>query len=513
MKELPAFDLIAFILPPATALVGMRLSRWILGEKFEAQFGFGFRFTFGLAIGMLFFTQAVLACALAGVNGAPLLAWAAIFGGIAELIVQSMKLPGIFKSLKFQPGHLWLLLLLPLLYSWWIFGQLSTLEGTMEFDANAFWVFKAKILFLTQGRELIHVLQHPNLAYMHMDYPMLVPCLYTFGYGAVGGVDEFVNKVWPFWMVVTLCMAILSFARVWQNPRPLPIVVVLLIAFLPATFEFIRNEGGTIPMVFCINLATLLIVRAIIEDNDVLPPAIILAFTVCFSTKLEGAVYAAICTLALLPFCLRRGWLKNKLVWRSAVIAAVSLLPYVFYRLGKPVAHPESHWVHVFTSNPQPVLHHFPQALFMNIFARFFSPQFFLWQPDNDHLHWAGQWGGVGSLVNTELFILPWLLLALLIVTAIFKPRGRTALVFLSGITLGLFTFLSFVIVCLPNCDLTEVIDLACRVSGRHYYPFLVAWFLGIAALWFFDEKGLSALPAEPEKKPGLSPPKPKRLP
>src|SRR5580658_2311597 len=128
MKELPAFDFVAFILPPATAFVGMRLTRWLLGEKFEIQFGFGFRFAFGLAIGMLFFTQAVLACALAGFNGATLLAWLAIIGGAAEMVMQVIKLPAAFKSFKFQAGHLWLLLLLPLLYSWWVFGELSTLE-------------------------------------------------------------------------------------------------------------------------------------------------------------------------------------------------------------------------------------------------------------------------------------------------------------------------------------------------------------------------------------------------
>src|ERR1700722_1482657 len=243
MKELPAFDFVAFILPPATALAGMRLSRWILGEKFEAQFGFGFRFAFGLALGMLLFSQAALGCDLAGFNAAPLLGWLAIIGGAAELVILAIKLPSALKSVKFKTGHLWLLLLLPLLYCWWVFARLSTLEGTLEFDANAFWVFKAKIFFLTQGHALVHVLQHPNLAYMHMDYPMLIPCLYTLDYGVVGGVDEFVNKVWPFWMVVALCVAILSFARTWANPRPLPIIIVLMIAFLPATFQFIRNEG------------------------------------------------------------------------------------------------------------------------------------------------------------------------------------------------------------------------------------------------------------------------------
>src|ERR1700722_15689542 len=266
-------ELIAFILPPATALAGMRLGQWILGQKFEAQYGFGFRFAFGLALGMLVFSQAVLLTALAGFYAAFPLAWLAILWGGVEIALLAVKFPATWKTIKFQPGHLLLLLLLPLLYSWWVFGRLSTLEGTLEFDANAFWVFKAKILFYEQGQNLIHVLRQSNLGYAHMDYPLLVPCLYTLDYGAVRGVDEFVNKVWPFWMMVALCIGTLSFARTWQIPRLLPIAVVTLIAFLPASLEFIRNEGGTIPMVFYLGLSALLIVDSIYKESELAPSA------------------------------------------------------------------------------------------------------------------------------------------------------------------------------------------------------------------------------------------------
>lgn len=512
MKELPSFDFVAFILPPMTAFAGMRLSRWILREKFEVQFGFGFRFAFGLGVGMLFFTQAVLLCALVGLNGAALLAWLAILGGGVEMILQVKKLPAAWKSFKFQAGHCWLLLLLPLLYSWWVFGQLSTLEGTLEFDANAFWVFKSKIFFIDQGKELINFLHQSNLAYMHNDYPLLVPLLYTLGYGAVGNVDEFVNKVWPFWMMVALAIAILSFARIFKNPRPLPIIVVTLIGFLPATLLFIRNEGGTIPMVFGICMATLLFVRAICTKDDAVPPALILAFAVCFAIKLEGAVFAGICCGALLPICVKRGWLKNKSIWISAAAAAASVVPYALYRLTKPIAHPESHWMHTFTTGPGPVLHHFPQVLFLNIVARFFSSPFFQWTATDDHLQWTGHWTGLSNLVNPELSVLPWLLLVLLTLSLIFKPRGRIAIGALSAVILGVFTFLSFVVCCLPRWDMDLLVNLACNISGRHYYPFFTAWFLGIASLWFMNEE--TPPPAAPalEKKPLPSPsPKSKR--
>lgn len=506
MKELVASqEVIAFILPPATALAGMRLSRWILGEKFEGQFGFGFRFAFGLGVGMVAFTQAILLCALIGINAAAVLAWAAIIWGAAELVLRAMKFPEAAKSIKFQASHLWLLLLLPLLYSWWVFGSLSTLEGTLEFDANAFWVFKSKIMYLEQGRDFLAVLHQPDLAYMHLDYPMLVPCLYTLTYGAVGGVDEFVNKVWPFWMMVSLSIGILSMAYSWRKPHPLPVAVVTLIGFLPATLQFIRNEGGTIPMVFAISMATLLVVKAISDESDVAPAAIPLAFAVCFCTKLEGVVFSGICACALLPFCLRRRWLANTTFLRSAAVAVVCLLPYAFYRLTKPVVHPESLWMHDLASTPGGALHRFPQALFLNFFARFFSPQFFQWKANDDHLQWAGQWTGLGSLSNPELSVLPWLLLAMLLVTLIFNRRGRLTLGWLSGVILVVLVFLSFVIASLSRMqtDLSRVIDMTLNVSGRYYYPFFVAWFLGIVALWFPNKSDLPVLPQASGKAAG----------
>lgn len=504
-------ELFTFFLPPATALVGMRLAGWLLGQKFAAQFGFGLRFALGLSFGMLVFSQAVLAGALAGFTPWFLLARLALIWGAVELVLLAVKWPAAWKTIKFKPTHLWLLLLLPLFYSWWVFGRLSTLEGTLEFDAVAFWVFKAKILFLEQGKNLIDVLRQSDLGYAHMDYPMLVPCLYTLGYGLVGRVDEFINKVWPFWMMVALCGGVLSFARLWKNPRPLPIAIVTLIAFLPASLTFIRNEGGTIPMVFCTCLSFLLIVGAIYQENELAPAILLLALAGCFSTKFEGAIFAVACFCALLPFSLRRGWFKNPALWKCAVAAIICVVPYFFYRLARPVANSESGWFHEGAAAPFTVLHRFPQVWFLEVFARFFSAGFFRWQPDGESLQWAGHWAGWNSLFNEQLSILPWLLLAVIAVTIIYKSKGRIALAVLSGIILFVFSFLSLVVSCLYKDSLAGAIDFACNTVGRYYYPFFTAWFLGTAAIWFTDGKPLPA-PALPEKKPSpLSPQKPKR--
>jgi hypothetical protein len=499
-------EFIAFILPLTTAMVGMRLGQWILGKKFEEEYGSGFRFAFGLGMGMLVFSQAVLLFAVVGLNVFALLAWLALVWGIVEIVLRTRKAPAVMMSFRFQTGHWWLLLLLPLFYSWWVFGRLSTLEGTLEFDANAFWVFKAKILYLAQGKALMDVIHQPNLGYTHMDYPMLVPCLYTLGYGSAGQVDEFINKVWPFWMMVALSLGILSFARVWRQPRVLPIAVVTLIGFLPATLQFIRNEGGTIPMVFYTGLATMLIINALRGENELAPAAVILALTGCFSTKFEGVVFAAICSAALLPFCFRHGWLKNKVVWKSAVVAVLCVLPYVIFRLTKPIPHPEDGWLHLGTApGSHGLLHRFAQIWFLNVFARFFDAKFFSWQDVNDHLLFTGHWGGLGSLANEQLSILPWLLMALIVITLIFKSRERLTVGVFSGIIIVILSILSFVIACLRVDDLPGGIDFTIGVVGRYFYPLFVAWFLAIIALWLPDKgtmapagDGAKANPASP---------------
>jgi hypothetical protein len=507
-------ELIAFLLPPATALAGMRLAQWLLGNKFDTLFGFGFRFALGLSFGMLVFSQAALFGAMVGINLAALLAYLILLWGVVEVVLLAVKFPALRQLIKFQPGHLWLLLLIPLLYSWWVFGRLSTLEGTLEFDANAFWVFKSKILFLDQGKNLIDILHQGDLGYAHMDYPMLVPCLYLLDYGAVGHVDEFVNKVWPLWMIIALCSAVLSLARVWRNPRPLPIAVVTLLAFLPASLEFIRNEGGTVPMVYSTSLAMLLIVSAIYQENELAPAALILALAGAFATKFEGAVFAAICCLLLLPFFLRRGWFKNPTLWKCAAAAAFCQVPYLLYRHAKPVLHYQSAWLHEGMAAPHTVIHRFPQVWFLEFVARFFKPEFFHWQANGESLQWAGRWTGWDSLLNNQLSLLPWLLLILLVITLAFKSKGRIPVVVLSGAVILVFSFLSLVVSCLYYNSLSTSIDFACNPDtvGRYAYPFFTAWFLGITALWFMDEKNQpQPVPAPEQKSPSLAPQKPKR--
>ena len=492
---------LAFLFPPAMAFAGMRLARLVLGRKFEDGFGLGIRLAVGLAVGMLVFSQTVLLTALAGVNAARLLAWTAMIWGTAEAIVMSPKCLTGLRQLEFRPSHLWLLLLLPVLYSWWVFGRLSTLEGTIDFDANTFWVFKAKLLYVAQGESLVDILHQPSYAYAHMDYPLLVPCLYTLNYGLVNGVDEFVNKVWPFWMMVALCLATLSLADIWKRPHPLPLLVVTLLVFLPASLRFIRTEGGTIPMVFCTGLTALLMVVAFSFDDEIALAAAWLTLAGCAMTKFEGILYAAIWGCATVVFCWRRRWLNNRLLWKTTLVASVWLIPYSYFRLAKPVLHPESGWIQDGLRSPGTVLRRFPQTWTLNIINRFFSPHCFRWHTaDKDHVQWDVQWAGWKSLVNPDLSVLPWLLLFLVGFSLWWKARHRLALATLAGVIIAQLTILSVSISCLPQmqADVTNVIHFSINSDSvaRYYYPFFTACFLGVLSVWLSDMPAASTPPS-----------------
>jgi hypothetical protein len=383
--------------------------------------------------------------------------------------------------------------------------------GVHEFDAGAFWLLKARILFLDHGKDFLNLLHTSNLAYTHMDYPWLVPGLYSLTYGALTGVDEFVIKVWPFWMIVALFGAIFSIGRVWRKPHPAPILMIVLLGYLPATERFISQEGATMPLLFAVSIAALLFVISFLRKSPFVLAAGLLALGCCAATKLEGILYAILWALPLSLYCWRCGWLKNPLIWTVVVFAACFLLPYGVTRLEKPVLYPEAHWLHDAAATPTGVLRRFPQTLFLGIGYRFFDPAFFAWlSPDNNHLHYVGKWQGRNTFAGPELSVLPWILLPLLGLTFWKKRTHRLALGALLIVIVGQILALSFIISSLAvmQANVNQVIDFSIEIVGRYFYPFFVACFLGAMAIWLLDDDSdpavirNSADPNNPAAKP-----------
>jgi hypothetical protein len=494
-------ETLAFLLPPATALIGMRISRLLLGKKLEEEFTFGLRFALGLCVGMLLSTQILLLGSMVGLSLCTPVAWIILAWADIEVFLLAQKIfPGL-RRLRFQIGHLWLLALTPVVLLLWGFGRLSTVDGVHEFDAAAFWLLKAKFLYFDHGKHFLNLLHTSNLAYSHMDYPWLVPGLYSLIYGGLGGVDEFVVKVWPFWMMVTLIGAVFSISRFWSRPHPAPILMIFLFCYLPATELFLGQEGATIPLLFGVCTATIFLVVAIARKNPHALAAGLLALACCATTKLEGALYSILWAIPIALYGWRCGWLKNRVIWKTAVFAALLLLPYLYIRLQKPELYPEAHWLHDAATTPARVLHRYPQTLTLAIGRRFFNGSFFNWDsPDKDHLHYIGSWQGRNTFAGPELSMLPWILIFLLIFTCWKKPAHRVALGALLVTVVGQLLALSLIIasINMMQVDLNKIIDFTGEIVGRYFYPFFSALFFGMMTIWLMDHASEQTTVSEP---------------
>jgi hypothetical protein len=496
-------ELLAFLLPPATALVGMRIARLLLGKKVEEEFNFGIRFALGMCVGIFVFTQCLLFGSVVGLNWTAFLARTVLVWGLVEAFLLLLKVLAGLHPIRLKFSHLWLLLLIPVGLLLGAYCRLNLVDGIHEFDAGAFWILKARILYFDHGESFLKVLHTSNLAYTHMDYPWLVPGLYTLTYGAVNGVDEFVIKVWPFWMVIALCGVIFSIGRIWRKPHPAPILMIVLLCYLPATERFLGQEGATIPLVFCVSMAALLLVISFLRKSPLALAAGLLALGCCAATKLEGILYAILWAIPLSLYCWRCRWLKNPMIWTVVVFAACLLLPYGITRLEKPVLYPEAHWLQDAAATPTRVLRRFPQTLFLGIGNRFFDPLFFKWDsPDKDHLHYAGKWQGRTTFAGPEVSVLPWILLPLLGLTFWKKPKHRLVLAALLFVIVGQILALSLIISSLAvmQANVNEVIDFSSEIMGRYFYPFFTACFLGTMAIWLVDSDPAQAAIAKSEE-------------
>jgi hypothetical protein len=191
-------------------------------------------------------------------------------------------------------------------------------------------------------------------------------------------------------------------------------------------------------------------------------------------------------------------------LWKAVPFAALALVPYAWFRISKPIPHPESGWWKSFIAAPPTALHRLPQVWFLSVFSRFFNADFFKWTAgDHSNLVWAGTTSGWTTFLNADLTVLPWLVLALLVLAS-FKRTNRMAISAQAMACFGFCTVLSLVISSLPRMEasLTEAIAFSTDVVGRYYFPMFMAWFLGLASLWFAEP---SPATIEPPKLPPRS--------
>jgi hypothetical protein len=193
-------------------------------------------------------------------------------------------------------------------------------------DSWSIWGRKGAILATSDGLPA-EFFTSSAYAFMHQDYPLLLPLLESVYYRAMGGVDvETVHAV--FWLLLVAFVAALVFVgRTLGRPR-VWVAVALAVVFAPLVYGQLSTAYADVPMAFFAGLGVLLLGRWT-ESTD--PRELALAgllLAAGAATKNEGlaAAFAALVAAALVVRAPRRASLA-RLGLTAAAIGA-SLAPW-----------------------------------------------------------------------------------------------------------------------------------------------------------------------------------------
>ena len=472
--------LLAFLLPLAVALAGTRLVR-ILFKDLESVLSLGERLACGLAIACFFLTQGILGLRLAGARLEQWLGIAVMIWAIVEawLLIRRWRA----HRPTFEIRQFWWLLLIPAALMLVCLFRLAGTEGLLEFDAVAFWAFKAKILYCFAGPELWPWFRNPTLAYAHMDYPLTVTLLHTFTYGVIGHVNEFVTKFWNQWMLFLLGAAILGAGKFPQKQPWVIASVASLVILLPLSVEYTRMEGGTIPMLFFAVTSSLQLALGMAEKQ---PGRIRLGLLLLMATamvKFEGiALMGFWGVLLLLDNDSRAAFWPLNRIWLVGLLGLAGWLPYLIFRLHHPVLHPESAWLGILAKNPGSVLAIAPMTYLAFLSRRFLNNDFASWSAtDNQHAVWQGKWVGLESFLDQATLGVGWLCLLVLILAWWHGGTVRWAVARLALLFAAFTLFISVVWSSTHASPLNydgSINGSGGIGGGRYLYCALMSWFV-----------------------------------
>ena len=436
---------IAFLLPLAVALAGSRLVRWFF-KDLVGVLTTGEWLASGLAVGMFLLTQLTFGLRIIGARLEQFLGYTIMIWALVELalLIRNWKSFRL-RSQRFNMNYFWCLLLVPLGLMFWCLFRLAGLEGLQEFDAVAFWMFQAKIMYNSAGMEIWTLANNPAFAYAHFDYPKTVPFLYSITYGVLGHVNEFVIKFWNQWMLFFLTLAILGAG---QFPKKRPWLVAsatTIIILLPFTLIFTRNEGGTIPLFFYVALASVQIAIGLADKQEARLRLGLFLLMGAAMVKLEGAILLGILVLLLLLSKESRTALwPIKRVGLAGLVGLMAWIPYFVYRSHLTTVDPNAMGLRLAMQNWKVTLDFAPMIWVVLVSGRLLNNDFASWgAPGNQHAIWIGKWSGWGSLVDGTTFGAGWMCVLAFIIFWLHGHRFRWA---------ALCFFSLFIIYTIPIC-------------------------------------------------------------
>ena len=488
------FDAVtALMLPLLTALSGIWLLRLLFYPMFCGQMPIAEQMACGLGLGMMAVAALTLGVKLCGFHGRGWVLALTAAGALAELWHDRKAfgngVSGGFRKMFSDPGAVVILAVGMVVFL--ILFRLAALQGIVEFDAVAIWLFKAKILYLSTGNEIVGWFSNPRLAFAHLDYPTLVPSLHAATYDSIGHVDEFVTKFWPTWMLLFLLMALASLSRGKTARFHAPLFFLLGVLLLPFTQAYVQMEGGTLPMIFFTVMGFVQCAIGLVEkDRARLGLGLTLMLGAAMS-KFEGMIFLALTGGWILLLPNARPLLKpSPQVWRTLAFCFLVTLPFICLRAQIPVLHPESGWAGYALAHTGITLSSAPKILLIMLARLFIAPAFAKWSAEDGQLHWTGQWEGLSSLYNHLTLGLAWVCLLMTIMLWIAAPTRRPIILWTLAVCVSAMIALSVVFASfVSGSGLNDVISArtADNESERYLFPMLLAWVSTMVILFFGD--------------------------
>lgn len=200
-----------------------------------------------------------------------------------------------------------------------------------EWDGLAIWNFKAQAFFIMQNIPL-NFLKDPQIAFAHLDYPLLIPLLQTWYYQHLGSVNvSHIKIIYPLFYLSFLFVTYGILSRISKRIL-LSFAFTLLIGLTPYFIEFLQWNYADAPLAIFLTLsiAYLLLWGHDRKSFDLLIGLALLGLAAF--TKSEGQIILLFIVMLLtIALIFKKDWSGLKLLIIFSIITLPLWLPWAWY--------------------------------------------------------------------------------------------------------------------------------------------------------------------------------------
>jgi hypothetical protein len=173
-----------------------------------------------------------------------------------------------------------------------VVSYFARVRGLVEWDSWSIWTRKGEMLFYT-GSLPKDFFASSAYAFMHADYPLLIPVFESVHFRAMGTVDTQAIH-WQFWLLLVGFVWALLYLGLRRGTffEWLPIVVA--VSIVPAVYSQLLTAYADVPMALFLALGVMLLGEWLASHDGKMLALAVLMLVGSANTKNEGLMVAAI---------------------------------------------------------------------------------------------------------------------------------------------------------------------------------------------------------------------------